>query len=454
MVCNLMPWRDVPMSHAKQLHNRRYLNDYLEIINREGLPGNIKHDLCLKVQETVIATVQHVIEAALDEELSAYLGWDRYEHVPWGRPPEATRSGSYQRALLTQYGPIAALHVPKVRRGNGALTWHSITRYERCWGPLLDQQVLSYCLGHSLRDLQETMALTLGEVLSLAACTRIVSSVAAHLEGFKTQPLESPPPIILVDGMWVKIAYPTGEYRPDAQGRRRSVKHKQKRVVLSALGVWPDGHWEIVHGKVAEGERAATWKGFLGELYLKGITEATTDLGVSDGANGLESALDPHFYGVPHQRCIFHKIKQLADHLVFGELAGQAVEGEAQATREAKRRRKKAILVDASQVYKGASEAAIREQADVFRETWQGREPQAVATFFLDFDKTLAYLAIDFPPPLALLIRTTNLLERFHKEMRRKQHDIGMFQSEQGWEVLWYLVSMRETAKQRAAVQT
>lgn len=30
------------MSHAKQLHHRRYLNAYLEIINREGLPGNIK----------------------------------------------------------------------------------------------------------------------------------------------------------------------------------------------------------------------------------------------------------------------------------------------------------------------------------------------------------------------------------------------------------------------------
>ena len=83
-----------------------------------------------------------------------------------------------------------------------------------------------------------------------------------------------------------------------------------------------------------------------------------------------------------------------------------------------------------------------------------GQEPQAVANFFLDFDKTLAYLAIDFPQPLAPLIRTTNLLERFHKEMRRKQRDIGMFQSEQGCDVLWYLVSMRETAKQRAAVQT
>ena len=40
------------MSHAKQLHHRRYLNDYLEIINCEGLPGNVKTDLCLTVQRT------------------------------------------------------------------------------------------------------------------------------------------------------------------------------------------------------------------------------------------------------------------------------------------------------------------------------------------------------------------------------------------------------------------
>jgi len=433
------------MSHAKQLHNRRYLNDYLEIINREGLPGNVKNDLCRQVQDTVIATVQHVIEAALEEELSAYLGLDRYAHVPWGRPPESTRSGSYQRTLLTQYGSIADLHVPKLRRGNGALTWQSITRYECCWGPLLDQQVMSYCLGHSLRDLQETLALTLGEVLSLSACNRIVSRVTEQLAVFKTQALESPPPIILVDGMWVKIAYPTGEYRHDAQGRRRAVKRKQKRVVLSALGVWPDGHWEIVHWKVAEGERADTWKAFFGELYLKGITEATTDLVVSDGANGLESALDHHLYGVAHQRCIFHKIKQLADHLVFGELKVEPSGDEAQATRKAKRQRKKALLADASWVYDGAGAADIRERAARFQDTWKGREPDAVVNFFVDFDKTLSYLAIDFPESLASLMRTTNLLERFHKEMRRKQRDIGMFQSEAGCEAIWYLLTTRET---------
>src|SRR5262245_32181649 len=96
----------------------------------------------------------------------------------------------------------------------------------------------------------------------------------------------------------------------------------------------------------------------------------------------------------------------------------------------------------------------MRERAEVFRQAWADREPAAVANFLVDFDKTLAYLSIAFPEPFRGLIRTTNLLERFHKEIRRKQRDIGMFQSEQGCETLWYLLSRRETAKQRAILQS
>jgi len=135
--------------------------------------------------------------------------------------------------------------------------------------------------------------------------------VAKHMEAFKKRPLATPPPIVLVDGMWVKIAYPTGEISEDTRGRRRSLK--RKRVVLSARGVWPDGHWEIVHWHIATGETADTWQAFFGDLSLKGITETTTTLVVSDGSQGLESALDDPLYGVAHQRGIFHKIKQLAD---------------------------------------------------------------------------------------------------------------------------------------------
>ena len=80
------------MSHATQLHNRRYLNDYLEIINRHGLPSNVKSVVCQQRHQAVTTTVKGVLEHSLEEELPQYLGLARYEHLPWGRRPELPTS--------------------------------------------------------------------------------------------------------------------------------------------------------------------------------------------------------------------------------------------------------------------------------------------------------------------------------------------------------------------------
>jgi len=344
------------------------------------------------------------------------------------------------------------LRVPKLRKGNGNLEWQTSSRDERCWGPLLDQQVMHDGLGLSLRDRQESMSMTLGEVLSVASCHRLVASVGQRAEAFKTQPLAAPPPMLLVDGLWITIAYPSGKRTVDSQGRRRAVKRQQQRVMLSALGVWPDGHWDIVHWQMAAGEKETTWQTFFGQRSAKGMTEETTQLGVSDGAQGLASALDDHFSGVPHQRGIFHTIKPIADPLLYGELEVEGETRDDQAKRQAKTARKKAILADAGAIYAHETESGMRAQAEGFRETWQERAPKSVANFFIDFDKTFVSLRVDFPASLGVLIRTTNRLERFHKERRRKPRDIGLFQSEAGWEAVWYLLTTRESAKQQAAL--
>ncbi len=438
------------MSHATQLHDRGYLADYMQIMHRCSLPGNVQEEVYRQVHARALETVKWTLEQALDEEVRAYLGRARYERAIVPRRPEETRSGGYERELWTQYGRIADLRVPKLRRGNRHLAWQTITRYEHCWGPLLDQHLLHYCLGHSLRDLQEGMQLSLGEVLSLAACNRLVLGLEERAHAFKTARLAAPPPIVLVDGLWLKLAVPSGELQEDASGRQRPVKRKQQRVMLTALGIWPDGHWEILAWHLASQEDAASWGTFVGTLYTKGVTEQTTELIVSDGSKGLDKALDIHLYGVPHQRCIFHKIKNITDHLQYGARRGEVGEVSATPSRQAKQERKRAILAEAGQIYATNVEVEIRARAQVFRDTWEGREPQAVAAFFHDFEQTLCYLTVDFPMAHVSLIRTTNLLERFHKEIRRKQRDIGMLQSEAGGDVLWYMVAMRETAKQRA----
>ena len=439
------------MSHATQLHDRGYLADYMQIMNSSALPGNVSEEVYGQVHTRVVSTVKWTLEQALNEEVISYLGCGRYARGPQPRGPEATRSGTYARELWTQYGCICDLRVPKLRRGNGRLHWQTIERYERCWGPFLDQQLLHYSLGHSLRDLQETMHLTFGEVLSLAACNRLALGLEERAQAFKTARLETPPPIVLVDGLWLKLAVPTGEYTTDARGRRRPVKEQQQRVMLTALGVWDDGHWEILTWHLAPEEDAPSWGTLLGTLYTKGITEATTQLIVSDGAKGLDKALYSHLYGVPHQRCIFHKIKNIADHLQYREGITEAHEAVAALSRKAKQVYKKAILADAGQIYATHVEVEIRARAQAFQDQWAEREPQAVAAFMNGFEQTLSYLSVDFPLARVSLIRTTNLLERFHRETRRKQRDIGMFQSEAGCEVVWYMMARRETAKQRAA---
>ena len=305
------------MSHATQLHNRGYLADYMQIMNRCALPSNVPDEVYRQVHDRALATVKWTLEQALDEEVTIYLGRARYERRLQRRRPEETRSGAYTRELWTQYGCIPALRVPKLRCGNPSLPWQTIERYERCWGPFLDQQLLHYCLGHSLRDLQEAMQQTLGEVLSLEACNRLVLGLEQRATAFKMARLAAPPPLVLVDGLWLKLAVPTGEVKEDASGRQRAVKRQQKRVMLTALGIWGDGHWEILSWHLASQEDAPAWSTLVGALYTKGVTEETTQLVVSDGAKGLDKALYSHLYGVPHQRCIFHKIKNIADYLTY-----------------------------------------------------------------------------------------------------------------------------------------
>ena len=89
------------MSHATQLHDRRYLDDSLQMIHRSGFPSHVKAEVCQQVQQAVLTTVTWTREQALPEELSAYLGLSRYAHLSQGRTPAHTRSGSDARTLIT-----------------------------------------------------------------------------------------------------------------------------------------------------------------------------------------------------------------------------------------------------------------------------------------------------------------------------------------------------------------
>ena len=59
----------------------------------------------------------------------------------------------------------------------------------------------------------------------------------------------------------------SGQWRTDAEGRRRPVKSRRKRCVLIALGVWPDRDYqEVFAWHLADGEDTESWLTFLNQL--------------------------------------------------------------------------------------------------------------------------------------------------------------------------------------------
>lgn len=126
----------------------------------------------------------------------------------------------------------------------------------------MDRHIMDYCLGLSLRDLQESFYPILGQILSLSAVNGIINQLASRIEQVKKEKIANPPPILIVDGVWVKILYQTDQIKQDKLGRKRKEKKRSKRVILTALGLWPDGHWEILHWKIAKGETTSEWETF------------------------------------------------------------------------------------------------------------------------------------------------------------------------------------------------
>src|SRR5262249_60181603 len=73
------------------------------------------------------------------------------------------------------------------------------------------------------------------------------------------------------NGGWRLVsAGPTSEITEDGSGRRRAVKRRQQRVMLTALWLCPGGPWAILSWPLADNEEATSWGAFGRGLIYQG----------------------------------------------------------------------------------------------------------------------------------------------------------------------------------------
>jgi hypothetical protein len=95
-----------------------------------------------------------------------------------------------------------------------------------------------------------------GQVLSPKAVQHLTDVAEREMESFRQAPLDDTPSVVIVDGVNIKVLLPTSTYSTNQRGQRRQMKRREEQVILAALGVWPDGRYQVIYFEMVEKETA------------------------------------------------------------------------------------------------------------------------------------------------------------------------------------------------------
>jgi transposase-like protein len=400
-----------------------------------------------QLEQQVAGVVQQAIDTALEAEVTDLLGRERYTRRRTAPPRvlgaacsrcgldwtwRSYRAGHYRRTLLTLLAAVV-VRVPRLRcccGGTIPLAFATVGRYARGWGDLQERarELAGLCV--SLADARTVLAWTSGQAVAASTLQAWDQQAAAVAEALRQGPLDRVPPVVLLDGLWLKLFVATGERFTDRQGRERPRVRCERVVLLVAYGVDPvSGARWLVDWERAAQEDQASWQRLLERLQARGLASAAGfTLFAHDGGSGLDAALGEVNFGpgVLRQRCVFHVLRTVRD----------AVRGTPGMTREAKRARRREVLAAARTIWDTPERETCRRRCQQFAARWRAEEPEAVAALERAFEATLGYCTAvawarergeTWAPHY---LRTTSALERVNRALRQKARQVGAFHAE------------------------
>src|SRR3989442_574090 len=228
-----------------------------------------------EMTETVRTSLQWVLQALIEAEVTAVIGAERHERA---ETRTTQRNGHRPKLVSTAAGDIE-LGIPKLR--SGSFFPSLLERRRRIDRALYAVVMEAYVHGVSTRKVDDLVkALGAASGISKSEVSRICSALDHELEEFRNRPLDHAFTYVFADATYVK-------------GRVRG--RVVSRAVVVATGVTAQGDREVLGVDVGDSEDGAFWTGFLRSLRARGL--AGVQLVISDHHLGLKAAIGAVFVG-------------------------------------------------------------------------------------------------------------------------------------------------------------
>ena len=330
--------------------------------------------------------IETFCQRLLEEEITHHLQAEVYQRTEERR---GYRNGYKPRRLKTRVGKLELL-VPQDREGE--FQTELFRRYQRSEKALVVSLMEMYIKGVSTRKVTDITEKLCGTSFSKSLVSDLSKQLDEEIAFWRNRPLEKNYPYLIVDARYEKVR---------KQGKVVS------QGVLIILGVDEDGYREILTVDLAHTETKESWSRVFQDLRKRGLKGVL--LVVSDDHEGLRSALDRYFQGVEWQRCQFHFLHNLLDLVP-------------------KKRRKELTaeirsIFDSPDLY--FANIRVRELVEKYKDVY----PEFSQKLEEEIEETLS--CFHFPSSHRKRIRTTNSLERFNEEIKRRTRVIRIFPNEE-----------------------
>ena len=324
------------------------------------------------------------LNAVLEMEFAEQIGAQKHERTG---EREDYRNGHKERRLKTTLGELNLLR-PYARVGKfDTKLFENYSRIDKALSSII---VESYLKGVSTRKVESIVG-ELGIELSHETVSKLSHELDELVTAFKTSALQEYYPYLYIDATYLKVF--------------NGVRFVSSAVMV-AIGVSTSGNREILDITPMESESFTTYTEFFDGLKDRGLKKV--DLIISDGHKGIKKAAKESFIGSSWQFCSVHLKRNLMKIVAKKDL--------------------EEVLAYLKEVLTSKSFEEATSIANGMIATYEDSKPR-LAKFLMDnlYD-SCTYLT--FPATHWRKLHSTNVLERFNKEIKRRTKVIGAFPNE------------------------
>lgn len=344
-------------------------------------------------------TLQQIFEAEMDE----HLGYKK--HSPEGNNTGNSRNGYSKKTIQTKLGKTE-IEIPRDR--NGEFEPRIIKKYQTTSNDLEDQIIAMYAKGMTTRDIEDHMRDIYGIDVSPVMVSKVTDKIMPMIAEWQSRPLERVYPIIYLDAIFFKV---------------RKDNRIINKAAYSVLGINMAGQKDILGIWIGENESASFWLGVCNDLKNRGVQDIL--IACKDGLSGFSEAINTVFPRTEIQLCIIHQIRNSLKYVPWKE--------------------QKELMADLKKVYQALTMEEAELAFEMFKEKWGKKHPVIIRSWEKNWLELTAYFK--YPYEIRKLIYTTNIIEGYHRQLRKVTKTKTAYPTDEALKKIIYLATVEASRK-------